>query len=128
MKGEDKYRVCLPDPPEAKNLSIYIDKDPASLRLRCEVAGCNNRRNSMKTIAVRAVTFRRHPIEHNNGALWESGYREGCSTGYIKGATEQRKIDIRLMRQWLEREYAYNGSMAVITPDMIDEICKAMEE
>ena len=52
----------------------------------------------------------------------------GILHGYVKGATDQKKIDIIRMRQWLEREYAYNGSMAVITPDMIDEFCKAMEE
>lgn len=28
MKGEDKYRVCLPDPPTEKRRSIYIDKNP----------------------------------------------------------------------------------------------------
>lgn len=50
------------------------------------------------------------------------------TAGAMDASEWQRKKDIRIMRQWLEREYAYNGSMAVITPDMIDEICKAMED
>ena len=47
---------------------------------------------------------------------------------YIAGATEQRKIDIMRVRQFLEREVAYNGSMSCIDDLLIEELCKAMEE
>ena len=47
---------------------------------------------------------------------------------YVSGAKEQRKIDIMRVRQFLEREAAYNGSMTCIDKLMIEELCKAKEE
>ena len=47
---------------------------------------------------------------------------------YIAGATEQRNIDIMRVRQFLERESAYNGSMTCIDDLLIEELCKAMED
>ena len=41
---------------------------------------------------------------------------------------EQKVIDIICVRQFLTREYAYNGSMACIDNSLIEELCKAMEE
>lgn len=41
---------------------------------------------------------------------------------------EQKSIDIICVRQFLTREYAYNGSMACIDNLLIEEVCKAMEE
>lgn len=74
----------------------------------------------MKTIKERAshyASMYMHP------KLYEQAKGE-----YIKIATEQRGIDIRFIRQWLEREYAYNGSMAIIDNELIDALCKAMGE
>lgn len=48
--------------------------------------------------------------------------------GYIKGAKEQREIDIVKVCRFLEREYAYNGSLAVIDDLLIEDLCKALEE
>lgn len=47
---------------------------------------------------------------------------------YRAGATEQRNIDIMRVRQFLERESAYNGSMTCIDDLLIEELCKALEE
>ena len=47
---------------------------------------------------------------------------------YVVGATEQRKIDIIQVRQFLEREVAYNGSMSCVDNLLIEELCKAIEE
>lgn len=47
---------------------------------------------------------------------------------YVSGAKEQRKIDIMRVRQFLEREVAYNGSMSCVDDLLIEELCKAMEE
>ena len=47
---------------------------------------------------------------------------------YVSGAKEQRKIDITRVRQFLEREAAYNGSMSCVDDLLIEELCKAMEE
>ena len=41
-------------------------------------------------------------------------YLAGLYMGYIVGATEQRKIDIIQVRQFLEREIAYNGPMSCV--------------
>lgn len=66
---------------------------------------------------------------HENFEGWEDrGIMDMCADAYEQGAKDQLKIDVKRLRQWLEREYAYNGSLAVITPDMIDEICEAMED
>ena len=47
---------------------------------------------------------------------------------YVSGAKEQRKFDIMRVRQFLEREAAYNGSMSCVDDLLINELCKAMEE
>ena len=47
---------------------------------------------------------------------------------YVNGAKEQREIDVMRVRQFLERESAYNGSMTCIDDSLIEELCKAMEE
>ena len=41
---------------------------------------------------------------------------------------EQKAIDIMRIRQFLEREAAYNGSMSCVDDLLIEELCKAMEE
>lgn len=41
---------------------------------------------------------------------------------------EQKDIDAMRVRQYLEREAAYNGSMACIDDLLIEELCKAIEE
>ena len=58
----------------------------------------------------------------------DDGYSAGLYMGYIEGATEQRKIDIIRVRQFLEREAAYNGTMSCVDDLLIEELCKAMEE
>ena len=55
-------------------------------------------------------------------------YLAGLYMGYIIGATEQRKIDIIQIRQFLEREIAYNGPMSCVDDLLIEELCKAIEE
>ena len=47
---------------------------------------------------------------------------------YIAGAIGQKDIDIMRVRQFLERESAYNGSMTCIDDLLIEELCKVMEE
>lgn len=47
---------------------------------------------------------------------------------YIAGAREQREIDIIQVRQFLEREAAYNGSMSCVDDLLIEELCKAIEK
>ena len=47
---------------------------------------------------------------------------------YVSGAKEQRKIDIMRVRQFLEREAAYNGSMSCVDNLLIEELSKVMEE
>ena len=41
---------------------------------------------------------------------------------------EQKDIDVMCVRQYLEREAAYNGSMSCVDDLLIEEVCKAMEE
>ena len=55
-------------------------------------------------------------------------YLAGLYMGYIVGATEQRKIDIIQVRQFLEREVAYNGPMSCVDDLLIDELCKVIEK
>ena len=55
-------------------------------------------------------------------------YLAGLYMGYVVGATEQRDIDIMRVRQFLEREAAYNGSMTCIDDLLIEEVCKAIED
>lgn len=58
----------------------------------------------------------------------DDGYSAGLYMGYKVGATEQRKIDIMCVRQFLERESAYNGSITCIDDSLIEELCKVIEE
>ena len=55
-------------------------------------------------------------------------YSAGLYMGYIVGATEQRGIDMIQVRQFLEREIAYNGSMSCVDDLLIEELCKVLEE
>ena len=41
---------------------------------------------------------------------------------------EQKAIDIMRIRQFLEREVAYNGSMTCVDNLLIEELCKVIEE
>ena len=41
---------------------------------------------------------------------------------------EQKDIDAMRVRQFLEREAAYNGSMTCIDDLLIEELCKVIEE
>ena len=75
------------------------------------------------TIEERALEYaKKSGIDHY------TDYFDFCQQDYIAGATEQRKIDIMRVRQFLEREAAYNGSMTCIDDLLIEELCKAMEE
>ena len=58
----------------------------------------------------------------------DDGYSAGLYMGYVVGATEQREIDMIQVRQFLEREIAYNGSMSCVDNLLIEEICKVLEE
>ena len=58
----------------------------------------------------------------------DDGYSAGLYMGYVEGATKQRKIDIMCIRQFLEREVAYNGSITCIDNLLIEELCKVIEE
>ena len=58
----------------------------------------------------------------------DTDYFDFCKQDYIVGATEQRKIDIMHIRQFLEREVAYNGSTTCVDDLLIEELCKVIEE
>ena len=58
----------------------------------------------------------------------DDGYSAGLYMGYVVGATEQRDIDVMRVRQFLEGEFAYNGSMTCIDDLLIEELCKTMKE
>ena len=77
----------------------------------------------MKTIEERALEY-----ANELGLDSNTDYFDYCQQDYIAGATEQRKIDIMRVRQFLEREAAYNGSTTCIDNLLIEELCKAIEE
>ena len=77
----------------------------------------------MKTIEERALDY-----ANKLGLNSDTDYFDFCQQDYIAGATEQRKIDIMCVRQFLEREAAYNGSMTCIDNLLIEELCKAIEK
>ena len=77
----------------------------------------------MKTIEERALDY-----TNKLGLNPDMDYFDFCQQDYIAGATEQRKIDIMRVKQFLEREVAYNGSMICIDNLLIEELCKAIEE
>ena len=58
----------------------------------------------------------------------DDGYSAGLYMGYVEGATEQRQIDIMCIRQFLEKEVAYNGSTTCKDNLLIEELCKAIKE
>lgn len=62
------------------------------------------------------------------GLIPDTDYFDFCQQDYIAGATEQREIDIMRVRQFLEREAAYNGSMTCIDNLLIEELCKVIKE
>ena len=41
---------------------------------------------------------------------------------------EQSSIDVMLIRHFLEREVAYNGTMSCVDDLLIEELCKAIGE
>ena len=77
----------------------------------------------MKTIEERALDY-----ANKLGLNPDTDYFDYCQQDYIAGATEQRKIDIIRVRQFLEREAAYNDSMTCIDNLLIEELCKAIEK
>ena len=80
----------------------------------------------MKTIEERANKYAPDPLNpyYAIPACIASEKRKA----YIAGATEQKAIDVMRIRQFLEREAAYNGSMSCVDDLLIEELCKAMEE
>lgn len=77
----------------------------------------------MKTIEERALDY-----ANKLGLNHDTDYFDFCKQDYIAGATEQRKIDIMHIRQFLEREAAYNSSITCIDDSLIEELCKVIEE
>ena len=79
----------------------------------------------MKTIEERA-----------NLAAWQIYEEIGLSKHSVDRVAEiiedkiraQRAIDVMRIRQFLEREAAYNGSMSCVDDLLIEELCKAIEE
>ena len=78
----------------------------------------------MKTIQERAALNLRYERDFLGNDLSENMVRRA----YIRGATEQRKIDIIRVRQFLEREAAYNGTMSCVDDLLIEELYKVIEE
>ena len=81
----------------------------------------------MKTIAERAREY----AENEDLVQGTDGY-EYCLRDYIKGATEQKVIDIDKACEWLKeqvyQEYG-GGPLERLIPDtMIEDFRKAMEE
>lgn len=79
----------------------------------------------MKTIEERA-----------NLAAWQIYEEVGLSKHSVDRVAEiieekireQKSIDVTRVRQFLERESAYNGSMTCIDDLLIEELCKTMED
>ena len=80
----------------------------------------------MKTIEERAKEYAPDPLNpyYATPACIAIEKRKA----YIEGATEQKAIDVMRIREFLEREAAYNGSMSCVDDLLIEELCKAMEE
>ena len=74
--------------------------------------------------------------ERANLAAWQIYEEIGLSKHSIDRVAEiikekireQKDIDAMHVRQFLEREAAYNGSMTCIDDLLIEELCKAIEE
>ena len=75
-------------------------------------------------------TIKERALDYANklGIEPDADYFDFCKQDYTAGVTEQRKIDIMYIRQFLEKEVAYNGSMTCIDNLLIEELCKAIEE
>ena len=84
-----------------------------------------NMDNDMRTIEERAD---RAIYEPTDGHSLKACEVVAFARGYELGANEQRNIDIIRVRQFLERESAYNGSMTCIDDLLIEELCKTMED
>ena len=81
----------------------------------------------MKTISERAREYAK-----NEDLVQGTDGFEYCLRDYIKGATEQKEIDIEKACKWLKeqvyQEYG-GGPLERLIPDtMIEEFRKAMEE
>ena len=76
------------------------------------------------------MTIEERALDYANklGLNPNTDYFDFCKQDYVAGATEQRKIDIMHIRQFLEREAAYNSSMTCIDDLLIEELCKVIEE
>ena len=76
------------------------------------------------------ITIEERALDYANklGLNPDTDYFDFCQQDYIAGAIEQRKIDIMCVRQFLEREAAYNGSMTCVDNLLIEELCKVIEE
>ena len=77
------------------------------------------------------------PIEESaHSAAWQILEEIGLSKHSVDRVSEiiaekmreQKAIDVMRVRQFLEREAAYNGSMSCVDDLLIEELCKAMEE
>ena len=74
--------------------------------------------------------------ERANLAAWQIYEEIGLSRHAVERVAEvieeqireQKDIDAMHVRQFLEREAAYNGSMTCIDDLLIEEVCKVMEE
>lgn len=74
--------------------------------------------------------------ERANLAAWQIYEEVGLSKHSVDRVAEiiadkiheQKAIDVICVRQFLERESAYNGSMTCIDDLLIEEVCKALEE
>ena len=74
--------------------------------------------------------------ERANLAAWQIYEEIGLSKHSVERVAEiieekireQKDIDVMCVRQYLEREAAYNGSMTCIDDLLIEELCKAIEE
>lgn len=73
-----------------------------------------------KTIEDRAKYYALHvSVEELNKEGLDTEAYCGIIHGYIKGATEQRKIDIEKMYHALEK---------VVSKELLEELCKTMED
>ena len=87
------------------------------------------RENNIKRIEERAKEYA--PDMFKPDCIWYvSGQNlvDVMRQAYTVGAKDQRKIDVMRIRQFLEREAAYNGTMSCVDDLLIEELCKAIEE
>ena len=82
----------------------------------------------MKTIAERAREY----AENEDLVQGTDGY-EYCLRDYIKGATEQKAIDIEKACEWIKKNFEYYVDVEVSSyytyeDKFVDDFRKAMEE